>query len=167
MVWCFTATFKAFCDSVRGTPLRRAGETEVDVIVKLFGVNKLFQYGGFGLFFLCVAPVPDVFATNSLFQWIVGLQMVILGQILNTAIYRAIGKNGVYYGCKFGMHIPWCSGFPFNVVTAHPQYLGAVLTVYGGVLLSASPAHVAAGYFGLAHVQALLYVYMAYVEHNL
>ena len=28
-------------------------------------------------------------------------------------------------------------------------------------------AHVPGGYGGLAHAQALLYAYMAYVEHNL
>jgi hypothetical protein len=76
------------------------------------------------------------------------------GQLLNAAIYRAIGKAGVYYGVKFGHEIPWyarppgicvrdsssgealgertfaadrCTGFPFNVFTLHPQYSGCVI----------------------------------------
>jgi len=35
------------------------------------------------------------------------------------------------------------------------------------VLLSLTADHVPGGYGGLAHAQALLYAYMAYVEHNL
>ena len=82
-------------------------------------------------------------------------------------IYRAIGKAGVYYGYKFGVAVPWCTGFPFTLGLAHPQYLGSAATAYGCVLLSLTAAHVPGGYGGLAHAQALLYAYMAYVEHNL
>ena len=45
--------------------------------------------------------------------------------------------------------------------------LGSAATAYGCVLLSLTAAHVPGGYGGLAHAQALLYAYMAYVEHNL
>ena len=86
---------------------------------------------------------------------------------LVAGIYRAIGKAGVYYGYKFGVAVPWCTGFPFTLGLAHPQYLGSAATAYGCVLLSLTAAHVPGGYGGLAHAQALLYAYMAYVEHNL
>ena len=86
---------------------------------------------------------------------------------LVAGIYRAIGKAGVYYGYKFGVAVPWCTGFPFTLGLAHPQYLGSAATAYGCVLLSLTAAHVSIGYGGLAHAQALLYAYMAYVEHNL
>ena len=55
-------------------------------------------------------------------------------QALNVGIYRAIGNPGVYYGFKLGHHVPWHTGFPFNVVS-HPQYVGSVLTVWGFVTL--------------------------------
>jgi hypothetical protein len=42
------------------------------------------------------------------------------------------GKNGVYYGVKLGRPIPWYTGFPFNCVP-HPQYLGCILSIWGGV----------------------------------
>ncbi len=54
-------------------------------------------------------------------------------QALNIGIYRAIGHVGVYYGFKLGHQVPWVEGFPFNVVS-HPQYVGAVLSVWGVVL---------------------------------
>lgn len=46
------------------------------------------------------------------------------------AVYTAIKPVGIYYGCKLGYDVPWCTGFPFNTVP-HPQYVGSVLTVWG------------------------------------
>lgn len=161
-VWCYPKKFLKFCELVRGTPLD--GPTPVDVIVNLFYINKFFQYGGFALFFFAT---DSRFQTPSLFRIIVGTQLVALGQILNVGIYRAIGKKGVYYGCKFDQHAAWCTGFPFNVVTAHPQYLGSVLTTFGATLFLAYQHLVSKGWFGLAAMQAAQYAYMSYVEHNL
>lgn len=55
---------------------------------------------------------------------------MLLVQVLNVAIYRAIGRDGVYYGFKLGRPVPWHSGFPFNVVS-HPQYVGSILSIWG------------------------------------
>ena len=98
------------------------------------------------------------------FQWVTGLQLILFGQLLNFSIYDAIGKNGVYYGNKFGISIPWCTSFPFNVFTAHPQYCGAVMTVLGAIVLFTTEAHAKAGIFWVGIIQTLLYVYMAFVE---
>lgn len=46
------------------------------------------------------------------------------------SMYNAIGKKGVYYGEKLGSRVPWCTSFPFSVVS-HPQYVGSVLSVWG------------------------------------
>ena len=62
-----------------------------------------------------------------------------ISQALNIGIYRAIGHEGVYYGFKLGHTIPWHHGFPFNVVP-HPQYVGAVLTIWGAVALVTFPS---------------------------
>ena len=51
-------------------------------------------------------------------------------QTLNVSMYNAIGKNGVYYGEKLGSKVPWCTSFPFSVVS-HPQYVGSVLSIWG------------------------------------
>mmetsp|Transcript_13626 Transcript_13626/g.43033 ORF Transcript_13626/g.43033 Transcript_13626/m.43033 type:complete len:259 (-) Transcript_13626:351-1127(-) len=162
-VWCCPERFLDLCVRLKGTWLE--GKTPVDVIVNLFTINKFFQYGGFILFFFASGAALTLPATT--FDAIVGAQLVAIGQILNIGIYRAIGKNGVYYGCKFNQHVNWCTGFPFNVVTAHPQYLGSVLTTFGACLLTAHPAVLRRGWFGLAAMQALQYAYMSYVEHNL
>ena len=175
LVWCCPKAFGEFCAKHNlGAP--------VDVIVRLFGVNKFFQLLGFAHLYLLggLAPPPSLFALG------VGAALVVWGQALNVGprpasydrrrrrdtrsragIYRAIGKAGVYYGYKFGVAVPWCTGFPFTLGLAHPQYLGSAATAYGCVLLSLTADHVPGGYGGLAHAQALLYAYMAYVEHNL
>ena len=181
LVWCCPRVFGEFCSKHNLGP-------PVDVIVRLFGVNKFFQLLGFAHLYLLggLAPPPSLFALG------VGAALVLWGQALNVGarpaslsaprrrrrggddrhaiaagIYRAIGKAGVYYGYKFGVAVPWCTGFPFTLGLAHPQYLGSAATAYGCVLLSLTAAHVPGGYGGLAHAQALLYAYMAYVEHNL
>ncbi len=51
-------------------------------------------------------------------------------QTLNVSMYNAIGKKGVYYGEKLGSKVPWCTSFPFSVVS-HPQYVGSVLSIWG------------------------------------
>lgn len=58
------------------------------------------------------------------------MSLIVAGQILNAATFRAIGHEGVYYGFKLGHEIPWVTGFPFNV-TSHPQYVGSAATVLG------------------------------------
>ena len=150
LVWCCPKAFGEFCSKHNlGAP--------VDVIVRLFGVNKFFQLLGFAHLYLLggLAPPPSLFALG------VGAALVVWGQALNVGIYRAIGKAGVYYGYKFGVAVPWCTGFPFTLGLAHPQYLGSAATAYGCVLLSLTADHVPGGYGGLAHAQALLYAHMA------
>ena len=51
--------------------------------------------------------------------------LFVLGQYLNVSVYTALGTNGVYYGVRFGIDVPWCYDFPFNVSwLKHPQYIG-------------------------------------------
>lgn len=167
VVWCYPKAWLRFTRGVlRDTYFYGAGDNVVDVIYKFFKINKCFQGGGFALLYFLAAPAIRP-GEISLFQWVVGANLVALGQALNVGIYRSIGKVGVYYGYKYGMSVPWCTGFPFNVCCAHPQYLGSALTAYGFVLLAATDAHVLRGWGGLAHVQALQYAYMSFVEHNI
>ena len=85
----------------------------------------------------------------SLFRWVTGLQLFLVGQGLNAAIYRALGKSGVYYGFKIGVPVPWCTGFPFNVFTMHPQYAGVVMSLFGGGVLMMTPQHARGGFGGV------------------
>lgn len=49
-------------------------------------------------------PIPALSSSSFLaspltpLQLVIGAQLVIIGQTLNVAVYRAIGREGVYYG---------------------------------------------------------------------
>ncbi|KAK9903233.1 hypothetical protein WJX75_000389 [Coccomyxa subellipsoidea] len=87
-------------------------------------------------------------------QWGAFFALVFLGQVLNISVYNTLSTNGVYYGTKLGKKVAWQHGFPFNTVS-HPQYLGAVLTVWGiaSLLWDVSPPGLAtlAGYWTLLY----------------
>ena len=72
LVWCCPRAFGEFCSKHNlGAP--------VDVIVRLFGVNKFFQLLGFAHLYLLggLAPPPSLFALG------VGAALVLWGQALN------------------------------------------------------------------------------------
>ena len=56
-------------------------------------------------------------------------------QMLNTAVYRSLGQAGTYYGIKFGKKVAWRRSFPFNLGIRHPQYVGAVMTIWACIVL--------------------------------
>jgi hypothetical protein len=80
---------------------------------------------------------------------------------------RGRGRARRYYGYKLGRPVAWCTGFPFNAFTAHPQYAGAAATAWGLCALVATPEHVKNGWFGLAALCSAMYVYMGFVEQYL
>ena len=67
-----------------------------------------------------------------------GAALIAAGQALNVGVFYRLGHTGVFYGNRFGHEIPWCRDFPFSVV-AHPQYVGAVLTIWGVFLILRFP----------------------------
>ena len=69
----------------------------------------------------------------------------------------------LHRGCRYGRPVTWNTGFPFTVVS-HPQYTGAAMTAWGVCVLLADPIAVDRGWFALAIVQTLYYVYMSVVE---
>ena len=55
--------------------------------------------------------------------------LLALGQYLNISVYNSLGTEGVYYGVRYGIHVPWCDDFPYNVSwLKNPQYIGAIMT---------------------------------------
>ena len=65
-----------------------------------------------------------------------GIILCILGQLLNISVYKIIGRNGVYYGNRFGLAIPWVNTFPYNnKYIKHPQYIGATFFWIGACLI--------------------------------
>ena len=204
IVWLFPNHFVHFAQY---GALRHVGRTPLDVIVFLFSINKVithppihshththtysfthpsftdalaptqvFQIGSIFGYFFHIGPLPSP-SEISLLRWVLGLQLFIVGQGLNFAIYRAIGKSGVYYGFKIGVPVPWCTGFPFNVFTMHPQvgddlgeisamipidlggvcaqYAGVVMSLFGGGVLMLTPHHARGGFVGVGVSGAL------------
>jgi len=85
-----------------------------------FPVSKIVQAATFlwwSTFDANVAPqelLAEVQHMSSA-RMLLCLSLCIAGQTLNAGVYRAIGHDGVYYGCKLGRKIPWTTTFPYNL----------------------------------------------------
>lgn len=67
-----------------------------------------------------------------------GLVLIVSGQVLNFGVMIRLGSEGVFYGNRFGRNVAWQTGFPFSLV-AHPQYVGALMSVWGFMLAMRFP----------------------------
>ena len=67
-----------------------------------------------------------------------GVVLIVGGQTLNLSVFYRLGKVGVFYGDKFGYHVPWCHRFPFSLFK-HPQYAGTLLSIWGFFLVMRFP----------------------------
>lgn len=70
---------------------------------------------------------------------IVGTLLLGSGQLLSLAAFHRLGQIGVFYGGQFGNPVTWQSGFPFSWFD-HPQYVGAVASIWGTMLILRYPA---------------------------
>ncbi len=67
-----------------------------------------------------------------------GGALLLAGQILNASVFYRLGAVGVFFGARLGHEIPWCRAFPFSMFS-HPQYVGAVLSIWGFFLMMRFP----------------------------
>jgi len=138
-------------------------------IIKMFQAAVLLRFFGFrvtgSLEELSQSLLAFVTALNP-FQALLGVELLILGQVFNAGVYSAIGEAGVYYGCRLGQNVPWYFGFPFSVVP-HPQYLGATISIWGMLigLINEQNANKGLLYIGLT--MSVYYAFSSYVESNL
>ena len=112
-----------------------------DTMAQVAHVLKLVQ--GYVLYSLC----KDHYLMPG--QWIEELGqttvicsvfLMVLGQYLNVSVYNALGTNGVYYGVRFGIDVPWCHDFPYNVSwLKHPQYVGSIMSIIAAIPLIQLP----------------------------
>jgi hypothetical protein len=101
----------------------------VAIVRRLHCGFKVMQLGVFGAWCLVhggrVLPAePDPLVLG------LATAAVAIGQVLNWSVFYRLGMVGVFYGDRLGHPVPWCYGFPFSVFP-HPQYVGAVLTIWG------------------------------------
>lgn len=134
LVWRYPGRYMALCAA---PGISMLGEP-VDVLHKLFYLFKALQIGVF--FYWCVVFGETVFPSPTAGPptFVVGVALISAGLMLNLGVFRVLGKNGVFYGNKLGHHIPWKETFPFSIC-AHPQYVGAVMSIWGFFLVMRFP----------------------------
>ena len=129
-VWSRPARFQDVC--------RRLG-SPVDVLASLFVVFKLVQVSVFVGWCLVHGGGRLLPEGRSVAILSLAAGLLLAGQTLNVSVFKALGRIGVFYGSRFGYYVPWRFTFPFSLV-AHPQYVGALLTIWGFFVLTRYPA---------------------------
>ncbi len=124
---------------------------------------KFLQLGGLVTWGLANIP-PFKLAAVPVVQVVVGVVAFAAGQALNMGVYKALGKEGVYYGVRLGKPIAWYEGFPFTVVP-HPQYVGCVLCIWGLTAVLLNQPNVDAGLLTIASVWSGFYCFTGIIEH--
>lgn len=154
-IWYTPAKFKAVARKLK--PL---GKNAVEVFHKLVFAGKILQQVALLSWAADAAgtTVQGLLQQASNEQWALFAVLLGAGQYLNAGIYKAIGKDGVYYGFKLGRPVPWATGFPFNLGFRHPQYVGSVLSQLGMVAPLATKATMGAGLLELTLFWVALYV---------
>ena len=101
-----------------------------------------------------------------------GVILCVLGRFLDISVFKTIGRNGVYYGKRFGLAIPWVNTFPYgNKHIKHPQYIGATSIWIGACLIvyafiSDTSILVQNSIISIAIFQIMNYYIMAKIEEE-
>jgi methylene-fatty-acyl-phospholipid synthase len=130
-IWHRPGAFRDLC--------RREGFGDpVDVLAGFFCACKVLQacvFVAWCIYFGSRTGWPDNWITPA--GWL-GAASIVAGQILNASVFLRLGRVGVFYGNRLGHRTEWHDGFPFSLLD-HPQYVGAVLTIWGFFLLVRHP----------------------------
>lgn len=155
-VWAsrWPASFRAVCAAWPAGPV-----DPVSAVQGLFVGFKVVQAAVFVWWCLAVGgrlwpPDAPVGAMAS------GVLLMGVGQTLNAWAFGRLGRVGVFYGNRFGRMLPRVEGFPFSVC-AHPQYTGAVLTIWGVFLVMRYPH---GDWYAVPAVETVLYAISARAE---
>jgi methylene-fatty-acyl-phospholipid synthase len=133
-IWRDPDGFRALCNRFAVAQIREP----VDVLRDLFCCFKVLQCTVFvGWCYLhgngLLLPLDGTPLSLSL-----AVALIVAGQSLNVSVFYRLGKVGVFYGNKFGYKVVWCRSFPFSIFE-HPQYVGALLSIWGFFLLMRFP----------------------------
>jgi methylene-fatty-acyl-phospholipid synthase len=120
------AAFRARCAR---PPLPQFGGP-VAVVGALFSGFKLVQLSVFAAWCYALGDGSLVPSEPDYRAIAVGGALLLAGQTLNWSVFYRLGAVGVFYGDRLGHDVRWCRAFPFSVC-AHPQYVGAVLSIWG------------------------------------
>lgn len=157
-VWLNSASFMKLCKKLRFVLPAH------EVLAHSLVCNKLIQLSS--CLFVHFAIQNFSFPSDKPYTVFTAVQLLLIGQFLNWAVYGTIGKKGVYYGCRLGADVPWVEGCPFTCCP-HPQYVGAMLSLLGLGMLTITPFHSANGMWLMMSSQWVFYVLTMYVEEKL
>lgn len=133
---------------------------------------KALQFSSCVVWFWTYSPSSITLAAvmaQPAWRLVLGVLGLLAGQSLNAGIYAAIGRNGVYYGNRFGAKLgPWVTGFPFNIPIAgrHPQYTGVLLSIWGAASLCSDKSANDAGFLYFACAWSAFYVFTSIIEQS-
>jgi len=68
----------------------------------------------------------------NIWIYVMAIVAFAFGQLLNYKVYQLLGRDGVYYGVRFGKKIPWVTAWPYSMMD-NPQYIGCILTMVGAL----------------------------------
>jgi methylene-fatty-acyl-phospholipid synthase len=83
----------------------------------------------------------------------IGTLLIACGLVLNAGVFYRLGTVGVFYGNRLGHYVPWSHEFPFSHFN-HPQYLGALLSIWGFFVVMRFPE---ADWFALPLLETVYY----------
>jgi phosphatidyl-N-methylethanolamine N-methyltransferase len=155
-VWRFPESFRAVCRGALGSVL---GEP-VDALRRVFYGFKSLQllvFVGWCYIYGNGSVWP---ASSGLLPPLTGLLLIAIGQVFNLGVFVQLGNKGVFYGNRFGFEIPWNESFPFSVLK-HPQYVGAVLSIWGFFIAMRFPR---ADWFLIPVLETVYYLLGAHFE---
>lgn len=156
LIWHRPEVFRALCAHPLIAPLG----APVDVLQKLFYVFKFVQLSVFAGWCLVFAEGAAVLPSGGPVAIMAGSLLLLVGQVLNFGVFYQLGKVGVFYGSKLGHEVAWCNDFPFSIVR-HPQYVGALLSVWGFFMIMRFPHP---DWVVLPLLQSVYYALAAYAE---
>lgn len=158
-IWHSPETFSRLCAR---SVIAAFGWDPVEVLQKLFYGFKAIQITVFvGWCYFHDTQLTTLLRADF---WALGLggSLLLIGQALNLSVFYRLGKIGVFYGSKLGYQVPWCHGFPFSVLK-HPQYVGAVFSIWGFFLTMRFPYE---DWYLLPSLETVYYILGAYFEES-
>lgn len=156
-VWRWPDRFQHVC---RSRWLHDVG-SPVDALTLLFVVFKLIQLAVF-VGWCLVHEGRLIPGERSAGVLLASASLLIVGQSLNLSVFRTLGRVGVFYGSRFGHYVPWRMTFPFSWLD-HPQYVGALLTIWGFFVLTRFPAP---DWTALPLLETVYYAFGAHFEQD-
>jgi methylene-fatty-acyl-phospholipid synthase len=156
-IWRSPERFRYWC---RKPPLIIVTDEPVEVLQSIFWAFKALQ-GAVFVSWCWIYNNGSLWpASTGVLTLGFGAGLVIAGQLLNLSVFYRLGRVGVFYGNKLGYRVPWSRKFPFSCLK-HPQYLGALMSVWGFFLVMRFPHD---DWYLIPVVETLYYGLGAYFE---